>query len=138
MRLSTTGTHLTALLVDRGPDTRVDYLNDSGVKTLSSSTCWGEDDGTDDGCYYEVGRITKNVTYEIVSRGFLDTRNNTSLTTDASVAPGTWQTFTWLLMPTDHVFKAGHTLQLIIAASDPDWTVVDTTAATITIDPGTA
>ncbi len=112
------------------------YLNNDGVQTLASSTCWGEDDGIviDDGCYHDVGRITKSVNYEIISRGFLDTRNNTSLTTDTNVVPGTWQTFTWTLTPTDHLVKPGHTLRLIIAASDPDWTVVDTSGTTITID----
>jgi X-Pro dipeptidyl-peptidase len=127
---------LGALLVDYGTDTRVNYLGPgSGVKTLSTEDCHGESTATDDACYKQVVTDTVTSDVNVVTRGFLDAQNRTSLSHPTPLTPGTTYTVKWQTLPQDYQFKAGHRLALILFGVDSDVQYDEaSTGATASVD----
>jgi X-Pro dipeptidyl-peptidase len=129
-------TELSARLVDYGTATRDNYLNNdySGIKNLSTSSCWGESTDADSACYIDTAEDTSSSDYGILTRGWQDAAHYQSLSQDTPLTPGQWYTITWQLQPQDQILAAGHTLGLILTLSDKQYTAPNTTGATVTVD----
>jgi X-Pro dipeptidyl-peptidase len=113
--------NLGALLVDYGTDTRVNYLGSgSGVRTLTTEDCHGESTATDDACYRQVVTDTVTSDVNVVTRGFLDAQNRTSLSHSSPLAPGKAYSVKWQTLPQDYQFKAGHRLAVVLFGTDGD------------------
>ncbi|MDX2547781.1 Xaa-Pro dipeptidyl-peptidase [Streptomyces sp. WI04-05B] len=111
--------HLTAVLVDLGPDTIRDYADGAeGITTLTDRTCWGPSTTGDSSCFRSTQAKTTPVDYTIFSRGWADLGNHASATHSAPLVPGRPYTITLDLHATDHVIPAGHRLALIVAGTD--------------------
>jgi X-Pro dipeptidyl-peptidase len=128
--------NLGALLVDYGTDTRVNYLGaGSGVHTLTTEDCHGESTATDDACYKKVVTDTVTSDVNVVTRGFLDAQNRTSLSHPSPLAPGRYYPVRWRTLPQDYEFKAGHRLALVLTGTDADVQYdEDATGASVTVD----
>jgi X-Pro dipeptidyl-peptidase len=118
--LDTTQSNLGAILVDYSatPFTEVSRNNDGLTYAAgSATTCWGASSTYDNPCYLDVTKPTQSVTQWRVTRGILDSSNRDSLTTAATVTPGQQYTFTIPLEPTEHTFKAGHQIGVVIVGN---------------------
>ncbi|GAA0418984.1 X-Pro dipeptidyl-peptidase [Acrocarpospora corrugata] len=126
--------NLTALLVDFGDDSRIDWRRGQGITTLAEESCHGEASATDDGCYRKV--VTNMVTrpLEIVARGWIDVQNRDSLSQSSPLAPGAYGEVEWETLPQDYTFKQGHRLGLVIAGTDSTYSGETATGATVTVD----
>jgi X-Pro dipeptidyl-peptidase len=131
--LSTEQSNLGVLLVDYSatPFAMVTRGNE-GIANTTTRTCWGAtSDGTpctigdtctaapatvDTACYLEVSKPTQNVTQWRVTRGGLDSSNRDSLWyQDAMpVTIGEQDEFAIPTMPTEHTFKAGHRIGIVV------------------------
>lgn len=132
---STPSAHLSAMLVDYGPATTRDYLgNGEGIRTLGTESCWGESRPGDDACYKDTEATTRNVDFEIISRGWADLANYQSLSQTAALNPGTPYTMTFRMAPNDHVVPAGHRLGLIVAGTDSSAIVSPAQPGKVTLD----
>ncbi|HEU4481355.1 MAG TPA: Xaa-Pro dipeptidyl-peptidase [Actinomycetota bacterium] len=128
-------TNFTALLVDYGKARRVDHEGPGeGVEILDSESCHGASTEQDDACYFVAKKRTHVAPYEIVSRGWLDARHRRSLRSSSLLIPGESYRFGWHVFGDDYVFKKGHRIGIVIAASDFDWTVPEPEPATIDVD----
>ncbi|MDX2527201.1 Xaa-Pro dipeptidyl-peptidase [Streptomyces europaeiscabiei] len=131
---TTSTAHLSAVLVDLGPDTVRDYAAaGEGITTLTERTCWGPSTTGDSSCFRETRARTADVDYTIFSRGWADLGNHSS-GTGAPLTPGTPYTITLDLHASDHVVPAGHRLALIIAGTDEDLIDPPSSTPTLTID----
>ncbi|WP_433958370.1 Xaa-Pro dipeptidyl-peptidase [Cytobacillus horneckiae] len=111
-------THLTAMIVDYGTDTRINHTSrGEGIITLDEVSCWGESSDVDSSCFKETETITHEQPYEIVTHGWLDAQNYESLDYSIPLVPGQEYKFTWDTLPEDYVFKEGHRIGVIIAGS---------------------
>ncbi|HEU5156522.1 MAG TPA: Xaa-Pro dipeptidyl-peptidase [Streptosporangiaceae bacterium] len=127
--------NLTALLVDYGDDTRVDYLGPgSGIRTLATEDCWGESTATDDACYRQTQTRTATAPLNVVARGWMDAQNRDSLTAPTPLLPGRNVQVRWQTLPQDYVFKAGHRLGLVFAGTDLDLNTDTPSGARVTVD----
>ncbi|MGW1721593.1 Xaa-Pro dipeptidyl-peptidase [Streptomyces sp. NPDC002306] len=132
---TTTTAHLTAVLVDLGPDTVRDYAaSGEGITTLTDRTCWGASDAGDSACFKETRAKTADVAYTVLSRGWADLGNHASDHKGVPLTPGRAYTITLDLAPTDHVVPAGHRLALIVAGTDRDLIDPPSTTPTLTLD----
>ncbi|MFD9002698.1 Xaa-Pro dipeptidyl-peptidase [Streptomyces sp. NPDC059582] len=132
---TTTTAHLTAVLVDLGPDTVRDYAaSGEGVSTLTDRTCWGASSAGDSACFKETRAKTADVEYTVLSRGWADLGNHASDRKGVPLTPGRAYTITLDLAPTDHVVPAGHRLALIVAGTDKDLIDPPSTTPTLTLD----
>ncbi len=129
-------TNFTALLVDYGKDERVDHGSGDGAQTTDKESCHGESTEADDACYFIVDQRVQTAPYEIVSRGFLDAKHHETLREGTPLDPGEIYNFKWEIFGEDYVFKPGHRLAIVIAGSNPDWTIPDGTAAQVTVKLG--
>jgi X-Pro dipeptidyl-peptidase len=131
--LSTQQSNLGVLVVDYSttPFTMISRSSD-GILQGTTRTCWGATaDGTpctigdtctvtdetiENACYREIIKRTENVTQWRVTRGGLDSSNRDSLWyQDASpVQVGVKDEFPIPTMPTEHTFKAGHRIGIIV------------------------
>jgi X-Pro dipeptidyl-peptidase len=131
--LSTQQSNLGVLVVDYSttPFTMISRSSD-GILQGTTRTCWGATaDGTpcnigdtctvtdetiENACYLEIIKRTENVTQWRVTRGGLDSSNRDSLWyQDASpVTIGVKDEFPIPTMPTEHTFKAGHRIGIIV------------------------
>jgi|SoiMethySBSTD1v2_1073268.scaffolds.fasta_scaffold16437_6 X-Pro dipeptidyl-peptidase len=131
--LSTEQSNLGILVVDYS-DTPYPMVtrNGEGIRNTTTRTCWGAtSDGTpcnvgdtctasprevDTACYLEVSKPLQNVTQWRVTRGGLDSSNRDSLWyQDATpVTIGDKDMFSITTMPTEHTFKAGHRIGIIV------------------------
>ena len=127
---------LGALLVDYGTDTRVNYLGPgSGIKTLTAEDCNGESTATDDACYRQTATDTVTSDVNVVTRGFIDAQNRTSLSHPTPLTPGRTYTVKWQTLPQDYHFKAGHRLAVILFGVDGDVQYdEDATGAAVSVD----
>ncbi|MFM9555255.1 MULTISPECIES: Xaa-Pro dipeptidyl-peptidase [Streptomyces] len=133
---TTSTAHLSAVLVDLGPDTIRDYAAaGEGITTLTERTCWGPSTTGDSSCFRETKARTADVDYTIFSRGWADLGNHSSAT-GTPLTPGTPYTITLDLHASDHVVPAGHRLALIIAGTDEDLIDPPSSTPTLTIDLG--
>ncbi|MGV9994705.1 Xaa-Pro dipeptidyl-peptidase [Streptomyces sp. NPDC003374] len=113
--------HLSAVLVDLGPDTVRDYADaGEGITTLTDHTCWGASTAGDSACFARTEARTAAVRYTIVSRGWADLGNHASDRKGVPLTPGRAYTITLDLAATDHLVPAGHRLALIVAGTDKD------------------
>ncbi|WP_233358797.1 Xaa-Pro dipeptidyl-peptidase [Thermomonospora amylolytica] len=127
--------NLTALLVDYGEDTRVDYLGrGSGIRTLDTESCHGEGTPDDDPCYRETETVTVTSPVNVVARGWIDAQNRTSLSDPTPLTPGRYHTVRWRTLPQDYVFKPGHRIALVLAGTDADYNTETPTNAQVTVD----
>ncbi|WP_432093578.1 Xaa-Pro dipeptidyl-peptidase [Streptomyces sp. bgisy100] len=116
---STRSAHLSAVLVDVGPDTVRDYAGaGEGISTLPERTCWGSSSDGDSACFKETRAKTADVGHTVVSRGWADLGNHASEHTGRPLTPGRTYTITLDLHASDHVVPAGHRLALIVAGTD--------------------
>jgi len=131
--LSTEQSKLGVLVVDYSetPFTMVSRSRD-GITQTTTRTCWGAtSDGTpctigdtctaspqtvETACYLEVSKRTQDVTHWRVTRGGLDSSNRDSLWyQDATpVTIGEKDQFSIPTMPTEHTFKTGHRIGIIL------------------------
>ncbi|WP_225992067.1 Xaa-Pro dipeptidyl-peptidase [Actinomadura montaniterrae] len=135
VKLDKPTSNVTALLVDYGTDTRVDYLGDgSGITTLTTEDCHGESTPADDACYKQtkVSTITSDV--NVVGRGWLDVQNAASLSDPKPVTPGKYYSVRWQTLSQEYVLKKGHRLALVLAGTDADNNTETPTGATVTVD----
>ncbi|MFF9622476.1 Xaa-Pro dipeptidyl-peptidase [Streptomyces griseosporeus] len=132
---TTTTAHLSAVLVDLGPDTVRDYTDPAeGITTLTDRTCWGASTTGDSACFKETRAKTADVGFTVVSRGWADLGNHASGRRGEPLTPGTPYTLTLSLAATDHVVPAGHRLALIVAGTDKDLIDPPSTTPTLTLD----
>ncbi|WP_406398253.1 Xaa-Pro dipeptidyl-peptidase [Streptomyces sp. NBC_00879] len=132
---STTSAHLSAVLVDLGPDTIRDYgAAGEGITTLADRTCWGASTPGDSPCFKETKARTAAVDYTVFSRGWADLGNYASDAKGRPLTPGTAYTITLDLHASDHVVPAGHRLALIVGATDRDLIDPPASTPTLTLD----
>lgn len=132
---STTSAHLSAVLVDLGPDTIRNYAAaGEGITTLAERSCWGASTPGDSPCFKETKARTAAVDYAVFSRGWADLGNYASDAKGRRLTPGTAYTITLDLHASDHVVPAGHRLALIVGGTDRD--LIDPPASTpaLTLD----
>ncbi|MGW0861655.1 Xaa-Pro dipeptidyl-peptidase [Streptomyces sp. NPDC002611] len=116
---STPTAHLSAVLVDIGPDTIRDYADaGEGITTLTNRTCWGASTTGDSSCFKEAKAKTADVDYTVVSRGWADLGTHASAGKGSPLTPGKRYTITLDLAATDHIVPKGHRLALIVAGTD--------------------
>ncbi|MEV5872661.1 Xaa-Pro dipeptidyl-peptidase [Streptomyces sp. NPDC052101] len=131
---TTTSAHLSAVLVDLGPDTIRDYADShEGITTLTDRTCWGESTAGDSACFKETEAKTTKVDYTVFSRGWADLGHYASLAKGVPLTPGKAYTITLRLAATDHVVPKGHRLALIIAGTDNGLIDPPSTKPTLTV-----
>ncbi|MFF5970888.1 Xaa-Pro dipeptidyl-peptidase [Streptomyces sp. NPDC012769] len=132
---STPTAHLTAVLVDLGPDTIRAYdAPGEGITTLAERTCWGASTAGDSACYKETTARTADVAYTVVSRGWADLGTWADPRRGRPLTPGRAYTITLDLAATDHVVPAGHRLALIVAGTDRDLLDPPSTRPSLTLD----
>ncbi|MGH3239895.1 MAG: Xaa-Pro dipeptidyl-peptidase [Spirillospora sp.] len=127
--------NLTALLVDYGDDTRVNYLGQgSGITTLDTESCHGESAPGDDACYKQTRVSTVKSPVNVVARGWLDAQNARSLSDPTPLKPGRYYDVRWQTLSQEYVLKKGHRLALVIAGSDADYNTETPTETKVTVD----
>ncbi|MFF3333131.1 Xaa-Pro dipeptidyl-peptidase [Streptomyces sp. NPDC002888] len=132
---TTSTAHLSAVLVDLGPDTIRDYADSAeGITTLTDRTCWGAGTAGDSACFKATAAKTADVDHTIVSRGWADLGNHASDLKGEPLTPGRAYTITLDLAATDHVVPRGHRLALIVAGTDKDLIDPPSTTPTLTLD----
>lgn len=125
--------NLTALLVDYGTDTRVDYQK--GLKNTGEQVCYGEGVPGDTGCTYLYEHQIHTTPFEIVTRGWMDPQNRHSSIRSKPIKPGQDYTFQWDLQADDYLFKPGHRIGVVLISSDHDYTLRPTGGTKITVTP---
>ncbi|WP_406471450.1 Xaa-Pro dipeptidyl-peptidase [Streptomyces sp. NBC_01615] len=132
---TTSTAHLSAVLVDLGPDTIRDYAaSGEGITTLTDRTCWGASTTGDSACFKETQANKTDVDYNVFSRGWADLGNYASDLKGVPLTPGTAYTITLDLAATDHVVPKGHRLALIVAGTDKDLIDPPSSTPTLTLD----
>ncbi|MFC7303573.1 Xaa-Pro dipeptidyl-peptidase [Streptomyces monticola] len=116
---STSSAHLSAVLVDLGPDTIRDYTGaGEGITILTERSCWGAARTGDSPCYKETRADTADVDFTVVSRGWADLGTYADPDKGRPLTPGRPYTLTIDVAASDHVVPAGHRLALIVAGTD--------------------
>jgi X-Pro dipeptidyl-peptidase len=130
--------NLSLLIADYGTGMQVSRSNSEGVTNLTTRTCWGAtgsggpDCATvgdpctasareiDTACYLDTTKPVASVTQWRVTRGIIDSSNRDSLWyLDATpVTVGQKYRFKFPTQPTEHVFKAGHQIGIIIGGQN--------------------
>ncbi|MEU0988768.1 Xaa-Pro dipeptidyl-peptidase [Streptomyces sp. NPDC005953] len=132
---TTTSAHLTAVLVDLGPDVIRDYAAaGEGITTLPQRSCWGASTSGDSACFQETIARTKAVEQTVFSRGWADLGHHAFPGRERPLTPGKPHTITLDLHAADHVVPAGHRLALIIAGTDRHLIEPPATTPTLTLD----
>ncbi|MFD3331976.1 Xaa-Pro dipeptidyl-peptidase [Streptomyces sp. NPDC058700] len=132
---STATAHLSAVLVDLGPDTIRDYgAPGEGITTLTARTCWGASAPGDSACFKETEARTADVGHTVLSRGWADLGTWADPDKERPLTPGRAYTMTLDLAATDHVVPAGHRLALIVAGTDEGLLDPPSTTPTLTLD----
>lgn len=132
---TTATAHLSAVLVDLGPDTIRDYgAPGEGITTLTDRSCWGASTPGDSACFKETEARTTAVGHTVVSRGWADLGTWADAGRERPLTPGRAYTMTLDLAATDHVVPAGHRLALIVGGTDKDLLDPPSTTPTLTLD----
>lgn len=132
---TTSSAHLSAVLVDLGPDTIRDYAGGGeGITTLTDRTCWGASTAGDSSCYRDTQAATTDVGATVLSRGWADLGTSASPGKGVPLTPGKAYTITLDLAATDHVVPAGHRLALVVAGTDRDLIDPPSSTPTLTLD----
>jgi X-Pro dipeptidyl-peptidase len=127
-------TQLTARLVDYGTESRVQYDDNEGVRTLTTQSCWGASTAADDACYFDVAQNVATTDHAVITRGWLDAAHYRSLRFTTPLRPGRWYTVDVPISATDAVLPAGHVLGLVLTQSDPEFDNAEDHDATVKID----
>ncbi|WP_175408805.1 Xaa-Pro dipeptidyl-peptidase [Streptomyces sp. TRM64462] len=132
---TTTSAHLSAVLVDLGPDTIRDYAAPGeGITTLAERTCWGASTPGDSACFKETKARTTDADFTVFSRGWADLGTWADPDRGRPLTPGKPHTVTLKLHAADHVVPAGHRLALIVAGTDNDLLEPPASRPTLTLD----
>ncbi|MEU9310767.1 Xaa-Pro dipeptidyl-peptidase [Streptomyces sp. NPDC048256] len=132
---TTATAHLSAVLVDLGPDTIRDYAaSGEGISTLTDRTCWGASTTGDSACFRETAAKAVDVGRTVLSRGWADLGTYADPGKGVPLTPGRAYTLTLDLAATDHVVPAGHRLALIVAGTDRDLIDPPAETPTLTLD----
>nr|WP_245685046.1 Xaa-Pro dipeptidyl-peptidase [Streptomyces exfoliatus] len=132
---TTATAHLSAVLVDLGPDTIRDYgAPGEGITTLTDRSCWGVSTPGDSACFKETEARTTAVGHTVVSRGWADLGTWADAGRERPLTPGRAYTMTLDLAATDHVVPAGHRLALIVGGTDKGLLDPPSTTPTLTLD----
>ncbi|MFJ5535064.1 Xaa-Pro dipeptidyl-peptidase [Streptomyces sp. NPDC093261] len=132
---TTSTAHLSAVLVDLGPDTIRDYADSGeGITTLTDRTCWGASTAGDSACFKITQATKTDVNATVFSRGWGDLGHYASDRKGVPLTPGTAYRITLDLAATDHVVPKGHRLALIVAGTDKDLIDPPSTTPTLTAD----
>ncbi|MGY0057140.1 Xaa-Pro dipeptidyl-peptidase [Streptomyces sp. LZ34] len=132
---STSSAHLSAVVVDLGPDTIRNYTGDGeGIRTLADRTCWGSSTAGDSACFKRTEADPASVGYTVLSRGWADLGHWTNDGKGRPLTPGKPYTITLDLAATDHIVPAGHRLALIVAGTDAGLIEPADTTPTVTVD----
>ncbi|GAA1867035.1 Xaa-Pro dipeptidyl-peptidase [Actinomadura bangladeshensis] len=135
IKLDKPTSNLTALLVDYGEDTRVNYLGaGAGIRTLATEDCHGESTPADDACYKQTEVTTVTSPVNVVARGWLDAQNARSLSHPRPLRPGRYYTVGWETLSQEYLLKKGHRLALVLAGTDADYNYEQPTGAQVTVD----
>ncbi|WP_138907550.1 Xaa-Pro dipeptidyl-peptidase [Streptomyces chryseus] len=130
---STSTAHLSAVLVDLGPDTIRDYTAPGeGITTLPGRTCWGPSTTGDSSCFKETKARTADVDHTVFSRGWADLGTHADPAEGRPLTPGKRYTITLDLHASDHVVPAGHRLALIVGGTDAG--LIDPPSTTPTLE----
>ena len=79
---------------------------------------------------YSKAKITDN----IITRGWADPQNHSSLTESKPLTPGKFYEVTFDLMPDDQIIKKGQQIGLMIFSSDNEYTLHPKSGTALTID----
>jgi X-Pro dipeptidyl-peptidase len=131
--------NLSAVVAEIGPSTQTARSPGDGVQNTTTRTCWGATStdnnacptlgqqctttgiGVDNACYLEVSKRIGPVTNWRVTRGTLDSRQRNSYwyadATAGEVVPGEFNDYTIPLQPTEHIFKAGNRISIVVTAN---------------------
>ncbi|MFE9369238.1 Xaa-Pro dipeptidyl-peptidase [Streptomyces sp. NPDC006711] len=132
---TTSSAHLSAVLVDVGPDTIRNYAGEGeGILTGTDRTCWGASTAGDSSCYLTTSADKADVGFTVFSRGWADLGNYASDRKGVPLTPGKAYTITLDLAATDHVVPAGHRLALIVAGTDNGLIDPPPSRPTLTLD----
>ncbi|MEC4017479.1 Xaa-Pro dipeptidyl-peptidase [Streptomyces sp. H27-D2] len=132
---STSTAHLSAVLVDLGPDTIRDFSTaGEGISTLPETSCWGSSATGDSACFKNTKAKTADVDYTVVSRGWADLGNYASDLHGKPLTPGKSYTITLDLAATDHVLPKGHRLALIVGGTDAGLIEPPSSTPKLTVD----
>jgi X-Pro dipeptidyl-peptidase len=71
----------------------------------------------------------------MVTRGWLDPQNRSSVWRSERVRQGQEYRFGWDLQPDDYLFKAGHRIGLVVVSTDFDYTLRPLPGTRLTLDP---
>ncbi|MER7544954.1 Xaa-Pro dipeptidyl-peptidase [Spirillospora sp. NPDC127506] len=135
IKLDKPTSNLTALLVDYGEDTRVNYLGSgAGIRTLDTEDCHGESTAADDACYRQTEVTTVTSPVNVIARGWLDAQNAHSLSRPRPLKPGRYHTVGWETLSQEYLLKKGHRLALVLAGTDADYNTETPTGAQVTLD----
>jgi X-Pro dipeptidyl-peptidase len=77
---------------------------------------------------------SRNITDDVITRGWADPQNHESLTESKPLEPGRFYDLTFTLQPDDQMLKPGEKLGLMIFSSDRDFTLWPDPGTELTID----
>ena len=109
-----------AILVDYGAGTQVSRDGEGITNDRQPHVRRRGIVATDTACYLDVVKTAADARDGApwrVTRGILDSANRDSLLTAAPVVVGSQTRFTWPLQPTEHVFKAGHQIGIVLTGN---------------------
>ncbi|GLY39246.1 X-Pro dipeptidyl-peptidase [Amycolatopsis sp. NBRC 101858] len=114
-----TAARLGVALVDYGPaDVRNTANYGSGIKNLTTSSCWGVSRPGDSACFLDTAADLVHVDHRIVAAGWADLGHHASPRHGEPLVPGRAYSMTFTLTALDHVVPAGHRLGLLLGGTD--------------------
>ena len=114
-----TAARLGVALVDYGPaDVRNTANYGSGIKNLTTSSCWGVSRPGDSACFLDTAADVVRADHRIVAAGWADLGHHASLRHGEPLVPGRAYSMTFTLTALDHVVPAGHRLGLLLGGTD--------------------
>lgn len=124
-----TASGIKARLVDYGTATRY-----TAVLNQSTSTCWGDGNAADPGCYADTTIGTAVSDVSVVTRTLADIGHWRTIYRKEALTPGRWYDLTFELNADDVIFAAGHRFGLVLTV-EPDNPAYAFGGATVTVDP---
>jgi X-Pro dipeptidyl-peptidase len=151
-----TQSNIAVMIADYGAGTQVSRSSE-GITNLTTRTCWGDSatGGADctvgqactvanaqieNACYLDTTKPLNNVTQWRVTRGILDSSNRDSLWyLDATpVTIGQANRYKFPTQPTEHIFKAGHQIGIIVSGNNGSASGTGNTNVAVTLDTRTS
>ena len=128
---------LSAMLVDLAPEGGMkavmleQYSEAVATETLESGAVWQGGGLT----AKDLQQFALTQTdHKIITRGWMDIQNRTSIYNVDTVTPGEFYTFQLELQPMDYTVEAGHQLALVLYSVDPEVTYWPETVTNFTVD----